>query len=495
MPTQMKRTKKPKQRLDLNSQRGQAIMRALSSEIISRSGLAASLGQQFGGDRDIYEACGYKKTLVFKDYMARYSRQDVAKRIVNAYPNATWALKPTVLENDDPEETTFEKAWNEWATSTNLYHYIRRADRLSGIGKYGVLFLGFNDGKDFEEPCEHAKELLYQQPFTQNHAGIKSYVTQQDDPRFGLPEFYELQFQVGSVTRAGSRQSSSTRKVHWSRVLHLAEERQESEVFGTPRLEAVFNRLFDIEKTVGGAAEMFWRGGFPGFLFAAKEGFKFNEQTLAALKDEIEDYVHKLNRYMRVRGVDAEQMEQQIASPKDFVMVELLFISIATGIPVRILTGSERGELASSQDIEEWNGRVQERREDYAGPMILRPLIDRLISVGVLPPPQGGYSIEWDEPDTLTAQDKSEVAKNIAEAVAKYAGTPGTEMVLPLEVFLGDVLTFDPEKVQAIVSAVRQELGDEADEEEARQRMRKEIEEEIREQMGLDRQQEETQED
>ena len=65
-------------------------------------------------------------------------------------------------------------------------------------------------------------------------------------------------------------------------------------------------------------------------------------------------------------------------------------ISAASGIPLRIMTGSERGELASTQDDGNWASRIEERQLHFAEPMILRPLIDRLIELRALPEPSDG---------------------------------------------------------------------------------------------------------
>ena len=41
-----------------------------------------------------------------------------------------------------------------------------------------------------------------------------------------------------------------------------------------------------------------------------------------------------------------------------------------------------------------WNKRVIKRQHDYVSPMVIRPLIDRLIEMGVLSEPKE-YEIKW----------------------------------------------------------------------------------------------------
>ena len=74
----------------------------------------------------------------------------------------------------------------------------------------------------------------------------------------------------------------------------------------------------------------------------------------------------------------------------------LKLISATTRIPVRILTGSERGQLASSQDDENWADVISARQEQHVGPALLMPVINRLIWLGVLPEPTNtAVSIRW----------------------------------------------------------------------------------------------------
>ena len=104
--------------------------------------------------------------------------------------------------------------------------------------------------------------------------------------------------------------------------------------------------------------------------------------------------MHGLNRYLRTQGVDAEQLApgMQGADPSNIIDKELDFIAGAAGIPKRILIGSERGELASTQDEAAWSSRIMERREQHATPNMLAPTIDRLMKLGCLD--RQGYEIE-----------------------------------------------------------------------------------------------------
>jgi len=454
--------------------------------LLNRLGMVGKLGKSYGTDRDLYTAMGYPKTLDFDYFSARFTRQSIAKRVVTAYPDATWREKPEIIEDDDPKvNTDFEEGVVELDKKTNFYHYLNRIDKVSGIGKYGILFLGFDDGKEPDTavvPSE-GMSLLYMQPYSEKNAEIKSLVQDKKDPRFGLPEMYEVSIAETTTTTSTFPRSSGTSKtmnVHHSRVIHVADLLMESDVYGTPRLEPVFNDLQNLELVQAGSAEMFWRGGFPGIALEVEPDAEFDDD---ALDDEIDAYVNQLTRVLRLQGMKANQLDPNNPAPKETIEAQLMSISGGTGIPQRILTGSERGELASTQDKTNWDSRVDERRKNHAEPMILRRFLDKMIEVGVLPQPEGteenpGYRVVWPDIAALTDAEKAEIGKNRADAINLYTKNDGADMVVPPETFLKQVLFMEDEEVQQIMEEVEAAFQEEQKLEEERQKIEEEMRQE-----------------
>ena len=444
-------------------------LRVLASALVSRANIAKRLGQSYGGDRDLYQALGYSKSLTFDDYWGRYERQDIAARIIDAPVNASWREPPEINENDE-QETPFEVAWTDLSrdSQVRLFHYIRRADKLAGIGLYGVIYLGFDDGKLPVEPVESANKLTYLRAYSEQSAAISKWERDPASPRFGLPLEYNIQ--TANLNDQGMSRGSSI-QVHWTRIIHIADGLMENEVYGTPRLQRVFNRLQDLELVSGSSAEMFWRGAFPGLGFMADADSDIDAQTLSDMEDEIEEYIHGLKRYLRMQGITIAELAQQVADPTGHVEILLQLISGATGIPKRILVGSERGELSSSQDEANWNSRVSERRDDYCEIVILRPLIDRLIQVKVLPEPsEAGYTIAWPDLFSPSEKEQAEIAKTRMETLAAYVNAQGADLVLPVEMFLERMLGFTSEEVEKALGLIETMMVDETREIEEAQR-------------------------
>lgn len=432
--------------------------RNIAEAIVGRSMLAESLGKSYwssdgsGAQRDLYKALGYKINLTYNDYFARYKRQEIANTIVTAPVEQTWKLKPRLVDQKEAEDSQFEKEWNQLVKEKKIWHYLSRIDKLSGIGRFGILFLGVNDGKDPEEPLEKVKgknkrKLLYLRPYSEGNVSIQKWEEDINNERYGLPKIYQVEVTINQ----GSTQTK-TIDIHHSRVIHISEGLLSDDIYGTPRLQKIFNRLQDIELVAGGSAEMFWRGALPGYAFSAREDAQFDPDDLDDLEDEIQEYLHELRRYIRLQGIDVKDLSVQIESPKDHFDVLVTLIAAGTRIPKRILLGSERGELASSQDERAWLDRIDSRRVDYVEPTILRPFVDKCIKYGILSEPKGeeGYEVEWPMLFTLDPRDEAEVKKALMEIVAKYVSTPGASELIPEDFFLRKWMNMSQDDIDEI---------------------------------------------
>jgi hypothetical protein len=451
----------------------------MSNELLSRSKLGSFLGQTFGGDRDIYEVVGYQKTLQYEHFEAKYQRQDIAKRIVNAYPDATWRMEPEVYDTEEAKESVFEKAWKALLEKVRVFSYLNRADKLAGLGRYSILLLGVDDAPNkkssgsssqvskLEIPATKASKLLFSQPYPEDHAVILTWDQNVKSPRYGLPLTYQITYDMGQSSIGEARTSvgvapSQTYVVHHSRVIHVAEDCLISDVYGIPRLEAVYNRLDDLEKLIAGSAEMFWRGGYPGFSFEMDaDSQELDAAGKTAMDTEIKKYIHGINRYMRLQGVTARNLSSPVADPTPNVTVQIQMISAATGIPQRILTGSERGELASTTDQENWNNRVAERRTDFAEPIILRPFVQRLIDLGILPTPKNNkFMVDWPDAQMLTEKEQQDIKKSKVDMIAAYI-SGGLDALIPPMFFLTRFLDMDEEEAQEIIDEAMKKMEEE----------------------------------
>ncbi len=427
------------------------------SEVVGRAMLSARLGKQYGTDRDLYEALGYKNILYYDDYCTQYSRQDIAKAIIERPANATWKGKLQLIESNESEETEFEKVWEKLELRLSLKNVFIRLDKLTCLGGYGVLLLGLDDVKqqmDWAKPVkEGRRELLYLRPLGENNAQVDTWEKNAGNSRYGLPNTYTIM-----LTEPGSTGASFSLKVHYTRVLHVVYSKLESETIGSPVLKSVFNRLMDLEKLVGGSAEMFWRGARPGYAANVDKDFEMTQATEDGLQDQFDEFEHKLRRFLLTEGVDIKTLDNQISDPTGHVSVQLQMISADTGIPMRILIGSERGELASTQDEDAWMNLITIRREDFAEPMIVRPFVEFCVKYKILPEPTESWNISWGDLFAKSEKDMAEVGRIRATALREYTLNPGAMEVIPLPAFCEFFLGFTQEQINLITEMQKNDV-------------------------------------
>jgi hypothetical protein len=438
--------------------------------VVANAGLMRStmLNKLIDDRRDIDLECGYPKELTTEQYKLMYDREGIATRVVSIFPEESWVNDPEVLENDDPKDTEFEQKWKELEQEKQLYATMLKVDELSGIGRFGILLLGINDQKDLKEPVEgidatgkkignQQYELLYIRAFSESEVTIKAVEKDPTNPRFGKPTLYTVTFDTSTTyrTSAGVKatDTSQEQQVHWTRVVHIADNRKTSEVYGVPRIQNLFNRLYDLRKILGGSGEMFWKGGFPGYAFEMDPNARaLTTDQETALKDEIANYANGLQRYMKLQGITVNSLDPQVADPKAHVEVQFAVVAIVLGIPKRIFMGAEQAKLASTQDTKSWNKRIARRENKYLSPYVIRPLVDRLIAFGTLPEVDS-YKIVWPDLDSPSDMDKAEVLAKLVEAFSKYVAG-GVDALIPEEIFFSLFVGLDADQIQAIKDAI-----------------------------------------
>ena len=372
---------------------------AVGSELLQRAQLAMRAGFQFGTKRDLYAVFGYKTKLEYLDFLARYYRQDIARRIVNAPIKAVWRNPPKIKADE-----TFVKEWEALVKEHNLWLSFERLECLASLGQFSILLIGYDDGLPLDAPATggNRRKVIYTQPYSEASVEITAFEGDATNPRFGLPQMYRIKTTdpgstaitsgVGGLTSV--RSELLDLQVHHSRVLHVARIELEDNVLGVPELTSIFNLLDDLMKVVGGSAETFWLTGNRGMQADIDKEMDITPSDEDALADEIEEFQHQLRRVIRTRGVKLTPLGSDTPDPRGSFEIIIKLISAATGIPQRILMGAEAGQLASEQDRANWATVIEERRASGAEPMILTPFIKKSIEVGVLPDP-GDFEFEW----------------------------------------------------------------------------------------------------
>ncbi len=407
-----------------------------ASLLISRAALASRAGYMFNGLRDLNAVFGYPVEITFDMFLQMYERDGLAARAVDGTANESWR-KPPILWDGEVEgtrergvdlgkQTDFLRGFNDLNERLHLFSVLNQADRVLGYSRYAVIFLGAPG--NLSEPLKTGK-IKYIEVLDEGEAQVAMKDTNRSSERFALPVSYNINF----------NESDNAQAVHFSRVIHIREGKERnSRYFGTPRLRKVFNYLMDLEKVMGGSSEAFWLLVRKGMALIGREGVDMPQKGTPAyddLKAEIEEYEHGLRRFMRLRGMDVQDLGGQTVDGSG--QADLLISAIAGTIemPQRILMGSERGELASQQDDANWADVISARQTNFCDPFMTKPFINRLIEIGALPQPTDKWTTEYPSLFELNPLEKAQLANQEATAIMEISAN-APETVADIDAFM-----------------------------------------------------------
>lgn len=400
-------------------------MRTMSILPQRSGGLLSQLfGRMFGGRRNVFDALGYEPNVDYHLMLAKYKRQGVFSRVINTYPDNVWSRAPKIVGNPAMDlAVNGEIASNGtvikpgYAQDIDLFHYMCRLDKLAGIGKYAVLMLGFDDvtrQEDLAKPVRKGagRKLIFVQAYGEGDATITGWNQDPSSAEFGMPELYEIKTCL-------VKEMKTTIQVHASRLVHVADSNLECELYGSPIGERVYNECDDLIKISGGGAEACWLAAYKGLQLDVDKEMQFTTEDAANLKREIAEFQHGFSRVLRTRGVAVKDIGSDNVNVQPMFNVIVSEISTATGIPQRIFIGSEQGKLASEQDRQNWAVQIDNRRDLYAEPRILRPFIRKVQAAGALP--EGAYEFEWPDAFVQSPLERSQTSAQVARSATNIA--------------------------------------------------------------------------
>ena len=418
----------------------------------------------YGGKVDIYAQFGYKEKLELKDYDAKYKRNAYAQPVVEFYAKMCWRTHPFILDGENIDVTKFQQDIKDLNSKVGLWDAFRDADILSGVGRYGVLVIGYNDVKninDWKKPVTQnaSLKISWFQSHEESRARITKYESDFSSPRYGMPAEYSVQ-----LHSAGGDQVVS---IHYSRCVHVCTEGIGNKLYGDPRMESVFNNLDNTERIHGASGEGYRRAAHPGIAGDVSDkidtkGFDTNE-----VKKQMNNYVNKYSRFLLVDGVSFKTLAPNVRQPVDFLKAEYTAISVAKRIPQRALLGTEEGRLAGDQDGSMVTDVATERRHNTLTP-IVRDFIQNLIEYKLISKPASGdFQVDWEALFQKGAKEAAEVGEITTRGLVAYADSMSASDFIPEDFYLSQILGFSQEQITQLnvnkkkIQSVDDGIGDE----------------------------------
>lgn len=384
--------------------------------------IGAAAGMAFNGKRDYYKVFGWNVNPTHENFLAKYVKQDIAQRVIDAPVKGTWTDQP-ILDGGK----AFNTAWKNLVDEYDLFHYVTKADIFAGLGAFSIMIVGIDDGLKLSQPVNARRDnrLTYLQPYLEGSVEVTEFDENPNSKRFGKPVMYKVKPGNSILDRRvvdAKLRARTEFYVHWSRILHLADNTLENSVFGHSRLESVYNTLDDILKVGGGSAETYWLTANRGMQVDVDKDMELDGVDAENLAEEIEEYEHGMRRILRTRGVKVSNLGSNVADPKNTFGVLMALLSANTGIPQRVLMGAEAGQLASQQDRANWSVTLDQRIKLFAEPIVLKPLVRMLVTMRVLPAPKN-LLITWPEPFKMNPLERAQTAAQQARSATNLART------------------------------------------------------------------------
>jgi len=391
------------------------------ASLISRQSLQSALGQSFNGKRDLYDVVGWKKELVFTDYLNMYERNGFASRVVNIKADETWRKFPILHDGKDKKDykdaTSFLSEWATLVENLDLASVFHNLDVALGISRFALIVIGVKGDTDYSKPLETgtAKTVEFLRVLDEGMVTMSMPIRDTLNPRYGFPEMYYCQFD----------EDAQAIPIHWTRVVHFKQGYSRSVLYGVPGLMKSFNYLQDIDKVIASSSEAFWQHIRRAIALIAKEGFTLPEKGTPgyeALEEQVENWRHQMDLVLKLRNMDVQDLSSSAVDGAGQHGLLVTSIAGTEGIPERILVGSERGELASSQDVLNLNNSIAARQQKTCAPWV-RAFVKYLYQYKFIAPPETGkFSIEWQSLFDPSPTEKLAIAKDEAVLINEITG-------------------------------------------------------------------------
>lgn len=406
----------------------------------------------------LYRNCLYPEKVTFRNYYNMYSRNNVAARVIETFPDYTWNVMPTVTDKNGPK-SRFSKSvtallnmqipWQD-GLKQSLFTSLKQLDVLGGIGGESLLVFGFADGGRLDRPVKKTTNcrISWVKVLHNGQFEVHKREENEDSPNYGDAVLYKTLAFNNPQESNFANHIAPGKLIHASRCVHFKES--VGLPYGVSRIQKCYNQLLDIVKLSGASAEVYWLGAFSGLAVETDPNATLGEESREAMKEEVKKYFDGLARSLMFEGAKAKLLYPAIVSPKEHFELQITMISIATSVPRRFLTGAEAAKLASQQDTINWMERVMNRRDNFIGPKVVISAVQRCIDAGVLAEPKGDeLNVSWPRTQSIALNERAVAARNMTEGVAKYLSS-GMSEVMPFREYLINIAGYSESEAEEL---------------------------------------------
>ena len=331
----------------------------------------------------------------------------IGEKICGFVPEYAFADTPTIYDLDNNgdrvADSEFATAANNLLSSNvgkaklnntpqiNLLSTMLEADTLAGINEYGIILLIFNDGLSLSQPVRWTRQNTIAQAIPMSGYEAKAKTDSTDS----IITHYEPK-----------RDGYSYGMVHPSRVIHITDNGLK---YHTPRIKNVLYDATTILDTVL-ASWIATTSDTPKVaitfdsMAGPQNGVSPDERVrlLTVLQEQARKVLNELDSVILSNG-NTQLIRPEFTSPAARLEAHYKNIAVTKNIPWRLFVGNEAGQLASSQDLIQFQKRIAQNQNLHITPHIIQPTISTLIAANALPKPSNttlSFAVVWPEDNT-----------------------------------------------------------------------------------------------
>jgi hypothetical protein len=384
---------------------------------VLREGLATSAGSLDSKRPTAWCEYGFPEHPQFNTFYRLWRRGGIAHGTVSLLIDKCWQTSPWVIEgdkfDDQAEPTTWERATAAKLTACDFWWAAKEADRRRLVGSYSGVLIQLADNRAWSLPAQRGARIAKLIPAWEGQLQVAEWDTSETSATYGEPKAWMYK-EINVAGKGPGRQVT----VHPDRVIIFGDYRE-----GISFLEPGLNAFINLEKVEGGSAESFLKNA------ARQLSVNFDKDTklesLAAMygvkvKDLAEgfnDGVRAINRAqdaaLITQGAQVTTLTANVPDPEPHYSINLQTAAASVQIATRIITGSQSGERASTEDQKGFNARGQGRRVSQLSRDIAAA-IRHLQDIGQIDPTVD-FTVIWDDLTEFSQGEKLDAAAKMAD--------------------------------------------------------------------------------
>jgi hypothetical protein len=384
--------------------------------------------------RNHYIDFGYPEQVTFAQLWQMYQRNGYANAAIEATIDRVWSDNPWFQIGEEAKrENPAEKQLADHLRKIRFWQHASEADRRSMVGRYGALIFRFADNKRMHEPVDTVPGgiagLVEVIPAWEQQLTVSTWETDELSEAYGRPTM----FSFNEAAFDSAREKTRSFEVHPDRVLIWS---RDGTVHGESMLLPGFNDLITLEKVIGAGGEGFWKNAKSAPVLTIDQEARLEQMAQAMnvkpdeladkMDEQVKDYQQGFDAMLLLQGIKAETLGVTLPQPEEFILGPLRSFAASFQIPEKILSGSQTGERASTEDASQWSKRCNSRRVRQIIPT-LESAIERFQRYRLVN--EANWMVEWSDLTEDSADKRIERSDRMAGINEKHVRSGGIDPV------------------------------------------------------------------